>query len=305
MSLPTDRSHLSTEHRHADSEQLDALATEDCVQLMVQDHARVQRAVADAAPAITAFIDDLVPRMRGGGRLVYIGAGTSGRLGVLDASECPPTFRSDPDQIVGIIAGGDSSLRRSSEAMEDDPYGACSAFDQLELNAADTVLGIAAGGTTPYVLGGIRHAATRGCVTGLLTCATIDPAVKVNHPIQLDTGPELLTGSTRLKAGTATKLVLNIITTTAFVQLGKVFSNLMVDLRPTNAKLLDRAIRVLVHLCPRLSRSEAALAIERAGGDLKTAIVMQRLTVEREQAIKLLHENDGLLRDVFKAHERP
>ncbi len=271
--------------------------------LMVCDHARVQSAVMHAKDPLAHFIDALIPRMHDGGRLVYLGAGTSGRLGVLDAAECPPTFQSDPQQVIGIIAGGDVSLKQSSEAKEDDPHGAIAALNELALTSQDTVLGIAAGGTTPYVLGGLAHARSCGTLTGLLCCAQPgNGSASVDHIIVLETGPELLTGSTRLKAGSATKLALNIITTTTFTKLGKVYSNLMVDLRPTNAKLQDRAIRVLMELCPTLMREAAADAIAEAG-DLKTAIVMHRLGVHRAHAAELLKSHSGRLHEVIDHHD--
>ncbi len=276
---------------------LDGLDTRACVELMIDDHRHVPEAVEGAADPLTELIDEITERVRCGGRLIYIGAGTSGRLGVLDASECPPTFQSDPNQIVGIIAGGDSSLRRSSEGAEDDPNGAAQALQALNLSNDDTVVGIAAGGTTPYVLGAIRLAKDAGAGTALLTCAEPDSVPEgCDQLIVLGTGAELLTGSTRLKAGSATKLALNIITTTLFVRLGKVYSNLMVDLCATNEKLTDRAIRILIELCPELEREESAQLLGRADGELKTAIVMQRLGVDAEQAGRLLAGNQGILR---------
>jgi N-acetylmuramic acid 6-phosphate etherase len=215
---------------------------------------------------------------------------------VLDAAECPPTFQSDPGQIVGIIAGGDSALRKSSEAKEDDAEGAAGELIALQLSERDTVLGIAAGGTTPFVLGALEFAKSTGAMTGLLTCAPQKQAIRAcDHLIVLDTGPELLTGSTRLKAGTATKVVLNIITTSLFVQLGKVYSNLMVDLRATNAKLMDRAMRILITLCPDLAREAAHGLLQAANGELKTAIVMHRRGMDAASARAALEAANGLL----------
>ncbi len=300
--LPPDRGHLSTEQRHAASANLDTLSTPDAALLMTDDHQRAIDAVRSATPALTSFVDALADRFRAGGRLIYVGAGTSGRLGVLDASECPPTFCSDPDQVVGIIAGGDAALRRSSESKEDDPLGAREALNELSLTEHDTVLGIAAGGTTPYVLGAIQLAHAAGASTGLLTCVPQSaPPEGCDHLIVLDTGPELLTGSTRLKAGTATKLALNLITTLTFVRLGKVYGNLMIDLRATNEKLRDRAIRILIDLFPDLAREDAADLLTRAGNELKPAIVMQTRNVDLESAQRLLAERDGRLRDVIGA----
>lgn len=272
----------------------------EALDLMTKDHQQVTEAMVKMQPALSRFIEALVPRMRAGGRLIYLGAGTSGRLGVLDASECPPTFNSDPDQVVGVIAGGDAALRRSSEAREDDPHGAAEELRELNLTERDTLLGIAAGGTTPYVLGAIDLAAKCGAMTGLLTCAPEARAgANCTHHLLLDTGPELLTGSTRLKAGSATKLALNMITTITFVQLGKVYSNLMVDLRATNDKLADRCLRILIELCPELDRSAALELLAQAEGKLKCAIIMHRREVNLSFATKLLDEHQGLLRPIL------
>ncbi len=306
MKMPPDRGHVLTERRNPQSTALDALPTIECVKLIIEDHRGVADAVTAAAGPLADLIDRLVERLRDGGRLIYIGAGTSGRLGVLDAAECPPTFQVDPAQVVGVIAGGDRALRRSSEAKEDDPQGAAPALAELGLAQRDTVIGIAAGGTTPYVLGAIRLAKAAGALTALLTSAPPRPApAGCDHLIVLVTGPEVLTGSTRLKAGSATKLALNIISTTAFVRLGKVYSNLMVDLRATNAKLTDRAIRILIELCPPLTRPEAAGLLARADGDLKTAIVMGRLDLDRDGAAALLEGHGGMLRAALEGESAP
>ncbi|MFO0828373.1 MAG: N-acetylmuramic acid 6-phosphate etherase [Phycisphaerales bacterium] len=290
---------MRTEHRHEASERFDALGTVDQVRLMVDDHDAVRRAVEAASADLAAFIDALVDRLRRGGRLVYAGAGTSGRLGVLDASECPPTFQSDPSQVVGVIAGGDAALRRSSERMEDDPDGIAPELDRLRFSADDALLGIAAGGTTPFVLGAIRLAHLRGGLTGFLTCAPTARAEHCDHRIVLDTGPEVLTGSTRLKAGSATKLALNIVTTVTFARLGKVYGNLMVDVAATNDKLVDRAIRIVRHFEPSLDREAAHAVLDAAGRNLKVAIVMCRRGVTRDEAIAALRAADGSLRGVI------
>lgn len=278
------------------------MSIDEFVGLMADDHRCVVDAICTAKPALSAFIQALVPRMEHGGRLVYIGAGTSGRLGVLDASECPPTFQSPASQVIGIIAGGDVALRQSSETKEDDPNGAAAALREIELADRDSLVGIAAGGTTPYVLGAIRLAHDAGAMTALITCAAgaARPA-GCDHLIHLDTGPELLTGSTRLKAGSATKLALNIISTGAFIKLGKVYSNLMVDLRATNAKLTDRAMRILIELCSELSREESRDLLNNAGGNLKAAILMQRLDVDLATALQLLRRHDGRLRAALES----
>ncbi|MEE2908372.1 MAG: N-acetylmuramic acid 6-phosphate etherase [Planctomycetota bacterium] len=298
MPLPPNRGHVSTEQRHASSA-IDQCTTADMLHLILDDQEDAVLAVRKAIDAIDAFIEALVPRVSSGGRLFYLGAGTSGRLGVLDASECPPTINAQPGQVVGIIAGGDEALRRSSEAREDDLDGAHGELKAHGVGSLDTVLGIAAGGTTPWVLGGVLEAARLGAMTGLLTCAQLPPSTKPDHHILLDTGAELLTGSTRLKAGTATKITLNAITTSLFVHLGKVYENLMVDLRATNAKLHDRCLRILCELCPSLERSAADVLLQQADGELKVAIVMARLGVDAREANARLVDVDGHLRAVL------
>jgi N-acetylmuramic acid 6-phosphate etherase len=227
------------------------------------------------------------------------GAGTSGRLGVLDASECPPTFQSDPSQVVGLIAGGDGALRRSSERREDEFDGAAADFEAIGLRAGDTFLGIAAGGTTPWVLGGLRLAKARGAATGMLVCSPRDCPPDCDRLIVLDTGPEILSGSTRLKAGSATKLALNAITTATFVRLGKTHGAFMVDLAATNDKLVDRAARILMRFCPALDRPAALAALQAADMKLKQAIVMQRLGLDLVQARERLQAEHGSLRSLI------
>jgi N-acetylmuramic acid 6-phosphate etherase len=278
---------------------LDACTPAQLIKQLAHDHENVPRIIAQAAGELGAFVQRLVPKMRNGGRLVYIGAGTSGRLGVLDASECPPTFRSDPGQVIGLIAGGDVSLRKSSEGREDEPMGAKEQLEPLNLNANDTLLGIAAGGTTPYVLGAIRLAKARGVSTALLTCAPRDVPPDCDQLIVLNTGAELLTGSTRLKAGTATKLALNAITTATFAALGKVYGQIMVDLAATNEKLIDRAVRMLTHIAPEVTREQALHLLTQAGGQLRVAIVMAKLNIDRDGAVAKLSAANNSLRDVI------
>ena len=300
---PPDRSHLLTEQRHPRSMSLHALSVAECVRLIHDIDRDVLNAMDAARPALTAFIEDAEPGFLAGGRLVYIGAGTSGRLGVLDASEAPPTFQVEPGRIIGIIAGGDASLRRSSEGKEDDPHGAAPQLDALNLTARDTLLGIAAGGTTPYVLGALAHAKSsvaNAPTTALLVCAPIARPAAADHLIVLPTGPEILTGSTRMKAGTATKLALNTISTTLMIRSGRVYENLMVDLRATNDKLRDRAARIISTLTG-LARDEALALLAHAGGHAKTAIVMHRLGVSAEAAAARLATCNGRLGDALGA----
>ncbi|MBL0926594.1 MAG: N-acetylmuramic acid 6-phosphate etherase [Phycisphaerales bacterium] len=304
VGLPPDRSSLLTEQRNPRSLELDRLSVAECVALINQEDASVPGAVAAAAGEIAEFIGAAEARLRAGGRLIYLGAGTSGRLGVLDASECPPTFQTDPSTVIGLIAGGDGALRRSSEGREDEPEGAAAELAALNVDSRDAVLGIAAGGTTPYVLGGLRMAHARGAYTGLLVCARVDRAPFVGTLIAVLTGPEVVTGSTRMKAGTATKLVLNTISTTLMVRLGKVYENLMVDLRASNAKLLDRAARIVGELTG-LGRPASFDLLGRAGGAVKTAVVMHRLGLDRGAAEERLAGAGGRLRIALEGAQAP
>lgn len=295
-----DRSHVLTETanpRSADLHRLDPLAL---VRLMNDENRAVLAALDAAAEAIAGFVAAVEPRFARGGRLVYLGAGTSGRLGVLDASEIPPTFSLPPDRVIGIIAGGDGSLRRSSEGAEDDPAGALPALEHLAIGADDSVLGIAAGGTTPYVHGALAWAHARGALTGLLSCAPLARPEGVDHLLVCASGPEVLTGSTRLKAGTATKLALNAISTALMVRLGKVYGNLMVDVRASNVKLRDRAARIVARLTGR-DRADSLALLDAAGGAAAVAVVMARRTCARDAAETLLAAAGGRLDRVLDA----
>ena len=299
---PPDRSHLLTERRNPRSMRLHEMSVAELVELHRREDGAVLGAMEKAGPALTALIEAAEPRFLAGGRLIYIGAGTSGRLGVLDASEAPPTFQVEPGRLVGVIAGGGAALTRSSEGMEDDPDGAQPALDALRLTENDTLLGIASGGTTPYVLGGLAYAQRiqPGCLRGLMVCTPIARPEAAEHLIVLETGPELLTGSTRMKAGTATKMALNTISTALMIRAGRVYENLMVEVRATNDKLRDRAARVLSMLTG-LGRDEAFALLERAGGSVKTAVVMQRRGLGREDAEALLERGGGRLDAALEA----
>lgn len=291
---PPDRSHVHTERRNPRSMNLHRLTAAEIVALIQAEDAGLPGAMAAAQPALAAFVEAAEPRFAAGGRLIYLGAGTSGRLGVLDASEMPPTFCTPPDRVIGLIAGGEAALRRSSEAREDDPQGAEGELAALDLTDRDTVLGIAAGGTTPYVLGALaiaKHLAP-GCGTGLLACSPIDRPPHADHLIVLPTGPEVITGSTRMKAGTATKLALNTISTTLMVRTGRVYENLMVDVRATNAKLRDRAARIVATL-NGLDRAAAFRLLDDAGGEVKTAILMRRFDIDADEARRRLANANG------------
>ena len=293
--LPPDRSNVPTEGRLAAARGADALPTADFLQLMADGDRVAADAVRRATPQIAAFVDAVAPRFAAGGRLVYAGAGTSGRLGVLDASECPPTFSVDPGRVVGLLAGGDPALRVSSEGREDERGGIAGEFDRIGLNDLDSVVGITAGGTTPYALGAIELAQQRRCLTALMTCGIVPPEPTPDHVLHLDTGPEVLVGSTRLKAGTATKLALNMISTALMVRMGKTHDDLMVDLRATNDKLRDRAARILTWLCG-VDRPRAFELLDASGGAVKVAAVMHAQGLDRAGAADRLAANDGRLR---------
>lgn len=298
--LPPDRGWVLTEQRNPRTAKLHAMDAEHLVAAIQAEDATIPAAMARARPAISAFVRAAEPGFVAGGRLIYLGAGTSGRLGVLDAAEAPPTFHVEPGRVVGLIAGGDAALRRSSEGREDEPEGARAELLALGLKPHDTVLGIAAGGTTPYVRGGllIAKGACSGAVTGLLTCARVEAPEGCDHLMVIETGPEAVTGSTRMKAGTATKLALNTISTALMVLEGRVYENLMVDLRATNDKLRDRAARI-VSAVTGLDREGSFGLLGRAGGSAKAAIVMGRLGVDRAEAEARLDAARGRLDQVL------
>ena len=267
---------------------------------------RVPDVVATQREQIARAIELAEATFRAGGRLFYVGAGTSGRLGVLDASEIPPTFGANPEMVQGIIAGGLPALTRAQEGAEDVVENGAIAIDEHGVGAKDFVIGIAASGTTPYVRAALERAAALGATTAILACSPppADLVAKVDVTMLPIVGPEVVTGSTRMKAGTATKLVLNMITTGAMIRLGKTYGNLMVDLRATNNKLVDRSQRIVMEVCG-ISRDEATKLLDRAGKSVKLAIVMQKKGVSREEAERLLAENGGVIRRVTKDEPPP
>jgi len=278
--------------------QLDGCSTIESLRIINQEDQSIAIAIEHQIQHIARFTDLVIDGLRARGRLIYLGAGTSGRLGVLDASECPPTFQSPPDQVIGLIAGGDSALRTSSEHKEDDFDGAKIALDEIGIREHDVVLGIAAGGTTPYALGGIQYAKSQGAVTGFLTCTPIDHPASCDVLIAVETGPEVLTGSTRMKAGSATKMVLNMISTGAMVGLGKTYSNLMVDMRASNDKLKDRAARIVTQVTGA-DRERAFQLLDQSDQSLKHAIVMHKLDVSFDESVRLLNDASGCLRTLI------
>lgn len=275
---------------------LDSMSIEEAVALMNQQDSAAVAAVATQQPQISQAIRLVVAALSAGGRLIYVGAGTSGRLGVLDAAECPPTFRTDPNLVQGIIAGGEAAMFRAQEGAEDSREGGAKAIDDKNIGLHDVVMGIAAGGTTPFVHGALQQARARGAKTIFLSCVQrVENEPEVDVVIRPLTGPEVVTGSTRLKAGTATKLVLNTISTLAMVQFGKVYENLMVDLRATNTKLQDRAERIVATVTGE-PRERCRELLKEAQGHVKLAIVMHGRKVDAGRAQKILNEAGGNLR---------
>ncbi|MDP1799415.1 MAG: N-acetylmuramic acid 6-phosphate etherase [Planctomycetaceae bacterium] len=286
----------TTESSNPASERIDTLSALEIVRLMNAEDAAVPVAVGRIAQEIAQAVEIIADRLRAGGRLIYFGAGTSGRLGVLDATECPPTFSTRPEQVVGLIAGGYTALTRAVEGAEDHPEFAVADLQEIQLSHNDVVVGIATSGRTPYVIGGLEYARQVGAAAIGLACndgsAMAAVADLMLTPV---VGPEVISGSTRLKAGTATKLVLNMLTTGAMVRLGKTYGNLMVDLRATNVKLLGRSRRIVAKLTG-LSEADAEAQLARCQGELKTAIVAVRRNVTPEAARQLLVAADGQLR---------
>ena len=297
--VSADRGHLVTEQPNPRSTALDLLDTADLVTLFVEEDRRPQQAVADASATISVAVDHITSRLKAGGRLFYLGAGTSGRLGVLDAAECPPTFCSDPEMVQGVLAGGSPALLRSSEGLEDLEAAGREDLDQRGFNTGDCLVGIAAGGTTPYVRGGLSHARSIGALAIAMACVPSDQApLPCDIDIRLLTGPELLTGSTRLKAGTATKMALNIISTAVMVRLGKVFGNRMVDVSASNSKLVDRSLRILRDL-GGVERDDGLVLLDQTGGSVKLALLMASSGLTASEAMELLQTHDGQLRQAL------
>lgn len=292
---------LTTEAFRSDLAEIDRLPTLEIVKLMNAEDATVPTAVAEQLPVISAAIDGTAARMSRGGRLVYAGAGTAGRVGVVDASECPPTFNTSPEQVTGLIAGGPSAMLSSVEGAEDSTELAARDLDGLGVGPDDTVVGISASGRTPYAVGAVEHARGLGALTVGLACNAGSPlAAAADHGIEVVVGPELLTGSTRLKAGTAQKLVLNMLSTVTMIRLGKTYGNLMVDVRASNEKLRARSRRIVALATgAQDDRIEAALAA--TGGEVKNAILTLLGDVDAATAERLLAASDGHLRAALQA----
>jgi len=295
-----------TEQRNPRTADIDLASPLEIVDLIAAEDRRIPEVVHGQREAIARALEEAEATFRRGGRLFYVGAGTSGRLGVLDASEMPPTYGTDPDMVQGIIAGGYAALTRSQEGAEDRIEGAVEDLTARGVRAGDFVIGIAASGTTPYVRRALEHARSVGARTGLVACSPPPPetVAVVDILIQPITGPEVVTGSTRMKAGTATKLVLNTITSGAMIRMGKTFGNLMVDLRATNVKLVDRSQRIVMEVC-EVSRDDAQRLLDAAGGVVKTAIVMHFMDNSRDDAERALAAAGGIIRKAIGRNPPP
>ena len=295
------RGHLLTEQINPQSENLDQLSSLEIVDLFNREDAKTLEAIANARVALAAAIDISTQALRQGGRLFYVGAGTSGRLGVLDAAECPPTFCTPPEMVQGIIAGGAAALVRSSEDLEDCREDGAAAIAQRQIDDLDMVIGISAGGTTPFVHGALQAAKLRGAKTAAISCVSPQQVkIPTDLDIRLLTGPEILAGSTRLKAGTVTKMALNIISTGVMVRLGKVYGNRMIDVSVTNNKLHDRALRILCDLTD-LNREQAANLLKKSEYKVKLALLMHWTGKELDAAKNLLNKHQGNLRSAAKS----
>jgi N-acetylmuramic acid 6-phosphate etherase len=293
--------HLTTEARNPASERLDSLTPLELVRLINAEDARCAQAVAEVAEPIAQAIEAIANRLSHGGRLIYLGAGTSGRLGILDAAECPPTFRSDPSQVLGIIAGGPGAMLKAVEGAEDSPELAAEDLRKVDLCSHDVLVGIATSGRTPYVIGALDYARSQGALTIGLACNK-DALLSSRADISIIpvVGAEVLSGSTRMKAGTATKMVLNMLSTGAMVRMGKTYGNLMVDLNATNTKLTERAKRI-VSTVADITKEEAAELLKRCGGEVKTAIVSYRLDLSPDEARSKLQAAKGHLRQALES----
>ncbi|MDE0325142.1 MAG: N-acetylmuramic acid 6-phosphate etherase [Candidatus Poribacteria bacterium] len=291
----------TTEQQNLNSVDIDLKSTSEIVRIFHEEDRKAVAAVEAESEAIARAIELCINAFRSGGRLFYVGAGTSGRLGVLDASECPPTFSTPPEMVQGVIAGGDVALRRSVEDEEDKPESGARAVREQQLTPQDVIVGIASSGRTPYVIGALKEAHTVGATTIFFCCVPPPEELKewITHFITPIVGPEIIAGSTRLKAGTATKLVLNMLTTVSMIKLGKVYNNLMVDVHASNTKLIARSIRI-VQAVTRVDAATAEIALAEAGGRAKLAIVMLTKGLNPTDANALLEKHSGFLRQILE-----
>ncbi|HCU0049857.1 TPA: N-acetylmuramic acid 6-phosphate etherase [Proteus mirabilis] len=297
--MAIDLSNLVTESRNHHSEHIDTLSTLEMLKVINNEDKKVPFAVEATLPHIAWLVDKVVTAFSQGGRLIYCGAGTSGRLGILDASECPPTYGTPHDMVIGLIAGGYKAILQAVENAEDNVQLGAEDLRQLNFNAKDVLVGIAASGRTPYVIGALEYARSLGAVTGAISCNPDSPiAQRADIAITPIVGPEVVTGSSRMKAGTAQKLILNMITTGAMIKMGKVFGNLMVDVEATNAKLIERQIRIVMQ-ATECDRATAEHALSQCQRHCKTAILMILAGVNAQQATQLLAQNKGFIRQAL------
>ena len=294
--MTIDRSSLQTETQNPKTIEIDKLSTSEILKIMNQEDSKISTAVQKVIPEIKRTIDLTLAALKRGNRIVYIGAGTSGRLGILDASEIPPTFSAPSEWFTGVIAGGREAVYKSIEGAEDLPQNAQKDLDKIYLKKGDVLIGIASSGTTPYVIAGLQYGQQLGCATVFLLCNPT-PADEYGFDVVIpaEVGPEIITGSTRLKAGTATKLILNMISTATMIKMGKVYGNLMVDLQVVNKKLADRGTRIITQLT-NLNYNDAGNLLQDAKGSVKTAVVMNKKQCSRIQARELLKKHAGNLR---------
>ncbi|BDH45967.1 N-acetylmuramic acid 6-phosphate etherase [Salmonella enterica subsp. enterica serovar Choleraesuis] len=302
--MTVDLTKLVTETRNAASAQIDTLSTLEILDVINREDRLVPVAVASTLPEVARTVDAVVEAFSRGGRLIYTGAGTSGRLGILDASECPPTYGTPAEQVVGLIAGGHRAILKAVENAEDDPQQGAQDLRDINLSADDVLVGIAASGRTPYVLGAMDYAKSIGATVAAISCNPGSPmAERADIAITPVVGPEVVTGSSRMKAGTAQKLILNMITTAAMIRSGKVYGNLMVDVEATNAKLVERQKRIVME-ATECSREQASAALEACNGHCKTAIVMILTASDAAQAKALLDQSNGFIRPAIAGHQR-
>ena len=289
----------TTEKHNKNSLNLDLLTTYEILKVINNEDSKVPDVIKNQLGSIVKLIDDIVPLLKNGGKLYYVGCGTSGRLGVLDAAECPPTFGVDNNMINGIIAGGYNALIKSVEGAEDSQNDGTRAIVKKNISNLDTVIGISASSTAAFVNGAMKESYKRGALTGFISCNKIKRLSYIKHSISLVVGPEVITGSTRMKAGTATKLILNMISTTIMVRLNKTYGNIMVDLKVSNNKLLDRGVRIVSEIT-NLSYDKSKIALNNAKGTVKIAIIMVLLDIDYKDAKIYLDNNNGKLRDVIE-----
>lgn len=295
MTIPINLDRISTEQRNPNTLQIDQVSTLEMVKLINEEDKKVALAVEQVLPEIATAIDMIVEQFKQGGRLVYIGAGTSGRLGILDASECPPTYGADPSMVIGLIAGGDTAIRKAVEGAEDSPEKSVADLEAIHFTTRDVLVGLAASGRTPYVIGGLTYAKQLGAKTIAIACTKGSEIGSIaDIAIEPLPGAEVITGSTRMKAGTAQKLILNMLTTGSMIKIGKVYSNLMVDVQASNLKLIERAKRIVCE-ATGIPRSQAEALLEKTNYDVKLTILIAKTGLNSEQAAQYLKEAEGHL----------